>query len=89
MNINDIQCAHACRNTCAKLSDALHKEAELAHFYETLVGECDYPEINSFLREFSEEHRAFVTRLMGKLNEMKARSQMLDGIMASFDPAGC
>ncbi len=88
MNINDIQCAHACRNTCAMLSDAVHKEAELVHFYERLANECDYPDINSFLHEFSDQHRAYVTRLIGKLNEMQARSQMLDGVMSSFDPAG-
>ena len=86
--MNDINCAHACRNTCVMLKEAVRKEAELAHFYERLIGECDYPDVHAFLIDCSDKHRSLVDRLIGKLNEMNARSQALDGVISSFDPAG-
>jgi hypothetical protein len=31
------------------------KEAEMIHFYEKLMIECDYPDVNTFVRELLEE----------------------------------
>lgn len=84
-----IHCEHACRNTCGMLSKAIHLEAELAGFYEQLGAECDYPEIQTMLSDLRNQHRTIVSRLGTKLSEMHVRGEMLDGIMASFDPAGC
>lgn len=88
MNTNDINCAHACRNTCAMLKGAVEREKELMKFYEELMTVCDYPDIQSFLTEFSDQHRKMVEQLGEKLNQLEVRGQALDSIIASFDPAG-
>lgn len=88
MKTNEINCAHACRNTCAMLNGALERERELMKFYEELTAVCDYPDIQSFLSGFSHQHRVMVDQLREKLSQLEARGQALDSIIASFDPAG-
>ena len=84
----EINCAHACRNTCAMLNGAMERERELMGFYEELMAVCDYPDIQSFLTGFSEQHRTMIGQLREKLNQLEARGEALDSIIASFDPAG-
>ena len=88
MKTNDINCAHACRNTCAMLNGAVERERELTRFYEELMTVCDYPDIQSFLTGFSDQHRKMMEQLREKLNQLEVRGQALDSIIASFDPAG-
>ncbi|HEY4611704.1 MAG TPA: hypothetical protein VII11_01840 [Bacteroidota bacterium] len=85
MDENDIRCAHACRNTCAMLNEALRRETAVLRFYEQLVLECDYPDIRSFVEELVEQRSRAVLRIVAKLNELRARGQALDGVIASFD----
>jgi len=88
MNTNDINCAHACKNTCAMLKKAIERETELSGFYEQLTVVCDYPDIQSFLSDSMKRHRRFVEDIREKLSQMEARGHILDGIISSFDPAG-
>ncbi len=89
MKTDEIHCAHACRNTCVMLTDALHREKELSLFYKKLAAECDYPDVQSLLAGVSGQHVKMVESLENKLSEMESRGQALDGVMSSFDPAGC
>ena len=71
------------------LNKAIYLEADLANFYEKLGAECDYPEIQALLGDLTNQHRKIVNVLEEKLSEMHVRGEMLDGVMSSFDPAGC
>ncbi len=88
MNTNDINCAHACKNSCAMLKKAIERETELSRFYEELTAVCDYPDIQSFLSDSLNRHRTMIGDIREKLSQMEARGQVLDGIISSFDPAG-
>jgi len=79
-------CNHDCRITCKMLTEAMRKEAEMIQFYETLMTECDYPEVNSFVRELLEEKSSIVLHINQKLNEIRARGQISEGIISSFEP---
>ncbi|HAL54932.1 MAG TPA: hypothetical protein DCP63_00265 [Bacteroidetes bacterium] len=89
MNLEELECAHTCRNACAMLNEAMRRESELVKFYEHILSQCDYPEVNSFLREMTEARGETILRIVQKLNELRAKSQILDGVMSSYDPAGC
>ncbi|MBI2619218.1 MAG: hypothetical protein HYW57_03985 [Ignavibacteriales bacterium] len=89
MNKNEIHCAHACRNTCAMLVQALGEERKLADFYRQVAAECDYPDVQAVLTEVRTLQKRTVILLEEKLSEMQARGEVLDSVQASFDPAGC
>jgi len=88
MQQEEIRCAHTCRNACELLSDALRKEKDQVMFYEAVMKECDYPDVKAFVRQLAEERSASILRMVQKLNELQARSKVLDGVMSSFDPSG-
>jgi rubrerythrin len=68
------------------LTEAMRKEAEMIHFYEKLMIECDYPDVNAFVRELLEEKSRIVLHINQKLNEICARGQVSEGIISSFEP---
>lgn len=78
-------CMHACKNTCAMLNEALRKETALVKYYESMLDECNFPEVKSFIEDSVEEKRKGVLNIIQKLNEIHARSQTVDGIYASFN----
>jgi Zn ribbon nucleic-acid-binding protein len=86
MEASGIDCNHDCRITCKMLTEAMRKEAEMIHFYEKLMIECDYPDVNAFVRELLEEKSRIVLRINQKLNEIRARGQVSEGIISSFEP---
>jgi len=88
MTTNDINCAHACKNTCSMLKKAMEREAEFSRYYEELQAVCDYPDVHSFLTDLSNRHRTMMEDIRQKLSQMEARGQILDGVISSFDPAG-
>jgi hypothetical protein len=87
MNENSVRCAHACRNTCAMLSEALREESEMVLFYERLRRECNYPDVHIMLQELIEQRSRSVLMINQKLNELRARSEILDGVISSYDSA--
>jgi len=86
MEPSGINCNHDCRITCKMLTEAMRKEAEMIHFYEKLMIECDYPDVNAFVRELLEEKSRIVLHINQKLNEIRARGQVSEGIISSFEP---
>jgi rubrerythrin len=85
MKENEIKCMHACKDTCAMLNEALRKEASLVRFYEGILDECNLPEVRSFITDTIEEKRKSILRIIQKLNEIHARSQVIDGMISSFN----
>lgn len=81
-----LECAHACRNSCAMLNEALRRETALLQFYEQIILQCDYPDVHAFIRDLAEQRSHSLLRIVGKLNELQARSQAMDGVMSSFEP---
>jgi hypothetical protein len=81
----EVNCLHACRNSCALLNEALRKEAGMVKYYEGVYAECNFPEVQSFLLEMIEEKRQSILNIIKKLNEIHAHSQALDGIISSYD----
>ncbi|HTX18682.1 MAG TPA: hypothetical protein VMG34_08475 [Bacteroidota bacterium] len=84
MNLENVRCEHLCRNTCAMLSAALAQETLTVRFYQSVLSQCDEPDVSGFVRGLVEERSASVIKIMQKLNELKARSQVMDGIQTSF-----
>jgi hypothetical protein len=80
-----VSCAHACRTTCAMLSEALREESEMVRYYERLDGECNYPDVHDMLRELIELRSKSVLMINQKLNELRARSEIIDGVISSYD----
>jgi hypothetical protein len=87
MNATKVQCAHACRNTCSMLAEALREESEMVSFYEKLQQECDYPDVHDMLLQLIESRSRSVLMINQKLNELSARAAIMDGVISSFDRA--
>jgi hypothetical protein len=68
------------------LSAALAEETMVVRFYQQVLTQCDEPDVHKFVRTLVEERSASVIRIMQKLNEIKARSQIMDGVQSSFQP---
>jgi rubrerythrin len=79
------KCQHACKNTCATLNEALRRETAMVRFYESVLDECNMPDVSTFMNELVEDKRKVILNLIQKLNEIHARSQALDGIVSSFN----
>ena len=67
------------------LNEALRKEAAIVRFYEGMQDECNLPEVSSFITDTIEEKRKGILRIIQKLNEIHARSQVIDGVISSFN----
>ena len=85
MNLEEFTCEHTCRKLCAALNEALRTETRLLQFYEKLMTECNYPDVHRFVRDLVEERRKSVLLIVQKLNEMYARSEIMDGVLDSFE----
>jgi hypothetical protein len=80
-----VNCAHACRNTCLMLTEALREESEMVRFYEKLQHECNYPDVHDMLLELIETRSKSVLIINQKLNELSARAAIMDGIISNYD----
>ncbi len=86
MTLNDFYCEHNCRNTCTALTRALQLESEIVTLSRQTLLQCDDQEIKQFITELAEESSEKVLAIMKRLNEIRARVHILDGIASSFDP---
>ncbi len=75
MNETNVKCAHACRNTCAMLAEALREESEMVCFYERLQQECNYPDVHDMLLQLIESRSRSALMINQKLNELSARQR--------------
>jgi len=82
-----VQCAHACRNTCAMLVEALREESDMVRFYEKLQQECNYPDVHDMLLQLIESRSKSVLVINQKLNELSARAAIMDGVISSYERA--
>ena len=85
MGLEKAHCQHACRNTCALLAEALKDEMNIVRHFETMLAECDEPGMRKFVKEMMESHSLMANRISEKLKEIKARAEVLDGVISSFD----
>jgi hypothetical protein len=68
------------------LNEALRRETALLQFYEQIALQCDYPDVHLFVQDLAEQRSRSILQIVGKLNELRARSQVMDGIISSFEP---
>jgi hypothetical protein len=87
MSETKVKCAHACRNTCAMLAEALRQESEMVSFYERLQQECNYPDVHDMLLQLIESRSRSVLMINQKLNELSARAAIMDGVISSYERA--
>ena len=86
MKLNDFYCEHNCRNTCNALTKALQLESEIVRLSEETLQQCDDDSIKEFMTELAENSSERIMGIMQKLNEIRARVHILDGIADSFEP---
>jgi Zn ribbon nucleic-acid-binding protein len=86
IEFSNVKCSHDCRITCKILTEVMRKEAEMIQFYETIMMECDYPEVNSLVRELLEEKSRIVLHINQKLNEIRACGQVSSGVISECNP---
>lgn len=80
----DFYCEHNCRNTCNALTRALQLESEIVKLSEETLQQCDDDDIKEFVTALAENSSEKVLNIMQKLNEIRARVHILDGISSSF-----
>ena len=84
MTMNDFACEHNCRTTCNSLTRALQLESEIVRLSEETLQQCDDEDIRDFVTSLAENSSEKVMSIMQKLNEIRARVHILDGISSSF-----
>ncbi|PJB00183.1 MAG: hypothetical protein CO128_01235 [Ignavibacteriales bacterium CG_4_9_14_3_um_filter_30_11] len=85
MKTKEENCKHDCKDNCSLLNEALRKEASIARYYENMIEECNIPEVKSLINNLIEDKRSGILRIIKKINEIHARSQVIDGISSSFN----
>lgn len=85
MKETEVNCIHACKSTCAMLNEALRKETAVSKFYESMLDGCNMPDVIEFVSDQIEVKRKCILSIIQKLNEIHARSQIIDGISSSFN----
>lgn len=79
------QCEQTCRNTCATLNRVIQLETSIVRLTEEAIRQCGDADMKLFLTGLAETNSESILRVLKKLNELKARSEILDGISSSFD----
>lgn len=88
MNEYSFLCEHPCRNTCTALTKALNMETAMVRFSEEVIQQCDDADIKEFMRTLARRSSENIINIMKKLNEVQARTQILDNISSTFDSPG-
>ncbi len=66
------QCAHLCAKFCMVLDEAVRRETAAVEYYKTIVAECDFPEVGSFVQRLIAEREGLVASLHRKIEEVQA-----------------
>ncbi len=85
MSAESIRCDHRCRNACAMLAQGLKQEETQIAYYESLLKQCDEPEIRKFTSEILSLHRDLASRIAERLNRIKTTAGVLDDIISSYE----
>ena len=80
----EVQCVHSCRGLCNALSIAEHREMSAIQEYQTFLDQCNYPYVQSILRELISQHQRTLGMLQGKRAELTEKFNILDNINESF-----
>ncbi len=73
------ECDQTCPRDCDIMNRILLREAAIGDMYLQLLKDCDYPDVQQFVRRMLEERREYVSRFERSLTKM----------YSSFDPSGC
>ena len=79
------ECGHRCRNTCALLQEGLKRELNHIAFLESIVNDCDDPEVRKFAIELVQGHKVLAGQIDEKLNIIRTRAGILDEIIDSYE----
>jgi hypothetical protein len=66
------------------LNAILREETDLMKMYEQALTECDSVDVKSFVQEAMVAKSRTILSILQKLNELRARGEVGDGVMASF-----
>lgn len=86
MKLDEFFCERNCRNSCDALTRALQLESEIVRLSEQTLQQCDDENIKEFITDLAENSSERIMSIMKKLNEIRARVHILDGITSSFEP---
>lgn len=84
LNTHTPLCMHACRTTCALLSNIMREETELMKMYEEALSDCDSPDVKAFMQDMMVAKSSAILIILQKLNELRARGEIGDSVMSSF-----
>lgn len=85
MQIQSVQCNHTCNGLCSALEIVTAKENETLLQYESLRGQCTYPEIDAMLEELISERKKSMTLLEKTREMLQSRFAVVDQIHEGFE----
>ena len=68
------------------LVEILRRESALMQLYDQISTDCDDPETRRLVLDLKERRGTVVEQIVGKLNQLRAQGEILDGIMDSYSP---
>lgn len=81
----EINCKHACKNTCATLEESIKRYEDLIKLYENSLTECSIPDISSLMNRMMVNSKNVIGELNLKLDEIKSASGIIDDIEEKYD----
>lgn len=85
MGVENVDCDHRCRNTCAMLTEGLKVEIKQVAYYEQMLRDCDEPEVRKFAKELFDAHKDLAHQIAERLSIIKTKAQVLDEIIAGYE----
>jgi rubrerythrin len=77
-------CVHSCKDLCAALETAEHREEEAIKEYRRFAAECDYPDVRVLLEELVRERERALGMLRAQREMLAVRFATVDRINESF-----
>ncbi len=85
MGVENVDCDHRCRNTCAMLAEGLRAETKQVAYYEQMLRDCDEPEMKKCAKELRDAHKDLAHRIAERLSIIQTKAQVLDEIIAGYE----